>query len=349
MGKQSTPKPPDYTEAAERTAQGNIDQINAQTEANRPDQYTPWGSSTWDKDAQGNWTQNINLTPEQQASLDSQMRIGQQRSDLAESMFGRSQQEFGSPMDWDQFGEYQSNLGTGDEARQQAIDEMYEQATSRLDPRMAQSREMQEAQLRNQGLKPGDEAYDYQMARVGENETDAYNQAMYSAIQHGGAEGSRVFGMNKDSAAFGNQVRQAQIAEDMQKRGFSLNEINAILSGQQIAMPNMPGFSQAGVAQGADYTGAARDQYGASMDAFNADQAALNSMMGGAGSMASMFMMSDRRLKRSIKYVGRVLGRRFYRWVYVWGVPGFGVIADENPDMIAGYVGKYAYVDMRKL
>ena len=349
MGKKSTPKPPDYEQAAERTAQGNIDLVNAQTEANRPDQYTPWGSSTWNQDGQGNWTQNISLSPEQQQALNDQLNIQQWRSGLASDMFGRSAEEYGDPMNWDQFDAYQKDLGTGDQARQQAIDEMYNQATSRLDPRMEQTKEMVEAQLRNQGLKPGDEAYDYAMARQAESETDAYNQAMFSAIQHGGQEGSRVFGMNKDSASFANQVRQAQITEEMQKRGFTLNEINAILSGQQVAMPGMPGFNSAERAQGADYMGAADRQYGASMDAFNADQAAMNSLMGGVGQGASIFMMSDRRLKESIEYVGKVLGRKFYRWTYLWGEEGCGVIADENPDMIAGYVGDFAFVDMRKL
>jgi SOS response regulatory protein OraA/RecX len=35
------------------------------------------------------------------------------------------------------------------------------------------------------------------------------------------------------SANYQNQLRQQQIAEDMQRRGYSLNEINAILTGQQ--------------------------------------------------------------------------------------------------------------------
>lgn len=349
MGKKSTPPPPDYTAAAEATAAGNKELVQEQTRANRPDQFTPWGSNTWQEGEDGRWTQNIELTPQQQQALQSQFDITQGRSNLAQNMFGRVGEEYGDLMNWDQFGDYKKDLGTGDEARQSAIDAMYGQATSRLDPRMAQAKEDMEAQLRGQGLRPGDEAYDYAMARQNEAETDAYNQAMFSAIQKGGAEGSRVFDMNKQSAAFDNQVRQSQIAEEMQKRGFSLNEINAILSGQQIAMPGMPSFSQAGVSQAADYMGAAQNQYSADMDAFNADQAAMNSMMSGAGSMASMFMMSDRRLKRDLVHLFSFRGRDIYKWTYLWGTPGIGVIADENPDMIAGYVDGYAYVDMRRL
>lgn len=290
MGKDA-PDAPDYEAAAERTAEGNLQLLDQQTRANRPTQITPWGTSSWVEEGDGNWTQRIELTPEQQNALQSQLNVGQYRSNLAENMLERVGQEFGDVMDWGQFDEYAKDLGTGDEARQEAIDASYGQATSRLDRRFGNRREQAEAALRNQGLRPGDEAYDNAMMDLGEVENDAYNQAMYSAIREGGAEGSRVFGMNRDSAAFGNQVRQAQIAEEMQRRGFTLNEINSILTGQQIGMPSMPGFNQAGRGQGADYTGAARDAYGAELDAFNADNAFLNSLMGGAGSAASAYFL----------------------------------------------------------
>ena len=46
MGKGSS-KAPDYAGAAEKTAQGNMEMLRYQTDANRPSMYTPWGSSTW--------------------------------------------------------------------------------------------------------------------------------------------------------------------------------------------------------------------------------------------------------------------------------------------------------------
>lgn len=332
MGKKATPAPPDYRAAAEETAEGNLAAINAQTEANRPNQVTPWGTSSWAQDAEGRWTQNISLTPEQQQALQSQFNIGQSRSGLAEDMFGRVGDELGGPMDWSQFNEYQSDIGTGDDARQEAIDAMYGQATSRLDSRMEMGQDSLESQLRNQGLNPGDKAYDDQLQMFRESETDAYNQAMFESIRHGGSEGSRVFGMNRDSAAFGNQVRQAQISEEMQRRGFSLNEINALLTGQQINTPNMPGFAQAGAAPGPDYVGAADRGYQADLDSFNAEQSWANSLMSGAGSAASAyFMFSDRRLKSDIHHIGECRGHRIYSWKWVWGGTGVGVMADEVP------------------
>lgn len=46
-GKSDAPAPPDYTAAAQATAAGNLAMAKAATEANRVNQYTPWGSSTW--------------------------------------------------------------------------------------------------------------------------------------------------------------------------------------------------------------------------------------------------------------------------------------------------------------
>ncbi len=43
----SPPPPPNYTGAAEATAAGNLEAARSATQANRPDEYTPYGSRTW--------------------------------------------------------------------------------------------------------------------------------------------------------------------------------------------------------------------------------------------------------------------------------------------------------------
>jgi hypothetical protein len=261
-------------------------------------------------------------------------------------MFDRVQDEFGGFMDWDQFGPQAEGLGRGDYYQDEAGDALYNRATSRLDPRWEQKNEALESQLRNQGLRPGDEAYDRAIEEQGFQETDAYNQAQWQATAGAGAEGGRMQGMDRNAIAMNQTLRQQQIAEVMQQRGFTLNEINAILTGQQIGMPSMPGFNTAGVAQGADLTGAARDSYSAEMDAFSAQQAMTQSVLNaGAGAMS----MCDARLKRCIEFVGEFLGRKLYRWVYIWGSEGFGVLAYENPDMVVGTINGYAVVDYRRI
>lgn len=345
MGK-SAPPPPDYEAAAEQTAAGNLEMLELQTRANRPNQITPWGEVLWEEGDAGDWTQNITLAPEQQAALDAQLGLQQQRSELAGGMMDRVQAEFGDVMDWTQFTELAGPIGGGAGYYDQAEEALYGRARTRLDPRYEAKREQTESQLRNQGLRPGDEAYDRQMSFLGQEEDDAYLQAQYQATIGAGAEASRMQGQDLQAANYQNQIRQQQIAEMMQQRGFSLNEINAIIYGQQVGMPDQPGFNQAGVVEGADYTGAAQDTYSADMDAFNAQQAMTQSVMNAAGGAMSM---SDIRLKKNIRFVGEVFGRRWHKWDWKSGGTGFGILAHENPDMVAGDIDGYMMVDYRRI
>lgn len=86
----SPPPAPDYRGAAEQTAAGNLQLLNAQTVANRPNQVTPWGTSTWSKtptfdnsgytqamsdwsakNSQGTWVPGTEATSRWQGSGDS--------------------------------------------------------------------------------------------------------------------------------------------------------------------------------------------------------------------------------------------------------------------------------------
>jgi hypothetical protein len=253
-------------------------------------------------------------------------------------------------MDWSQFGDFQKLEGNPDDIRKSVSDTMYKQATSRLDPQWQQQQEQTISQLRNQGLKPGDKAYDTAMDNMNRQKTDAYNQANYSSITGGGAEAQREQQMAGTAAGFNNTTRQAQIAEDMQKRGFSLNEINAILSGQQVGMPSAPGFTNAGVAQGVNYSGAAASQYQAATDAANIQNAGMNSLMSGIGGAAgTAAMMSDIKLKRFITYLFTSAGRHFYAWRWVWGGTGTGVLAQENLDIAVPHPSGFLAVDYGRI
>ncbi len=197
-----------------------------------------------------------------------------------------------------------------------AEDAIYNKWSNRQEPRMQQEADRLRTQLYNSGLKEGDQAYDAEMQKLRETQNDARESAQYGATIGSGAEGSRMFGMDttargqqfgeeQASGAFANQaanqvfgqemqgagyqntLRQQQISEEMQKRGFSLNEINAILTGQQVGMPTMPGFNTASAAQPVQSLAAAGMTGQSQLDAFNAQNAGMNSLMGGLGSMAT--------------------------------------------------------------
>jgi len=331
----STPDAPDYKGAAEATAASDKEMLDLQTRANRVNQNTPWGSQSWTED-NGEWTQNTTLNPESQRALDAQLGLIGDRSELGGSMMNRAKDEFGEKMDWSKL----SDVTGGAEARQRAEDAIYGRASSRLDPQWEQRTSETEAKLAAQGLRPGDPAYDKAMENLGRERTDAYQQATYGSIMGGGQEASRQYGLESTE-------RNRQIAEEMQKRGFSLNEINALISGQQVGMPSMPGYNEAGRAAGVDYTGAAQNQYGAAQDAASAKNAAMQGLMSGAGTMA---MMSDRRLKRNIKRIGSFKQHPLYLFQYVWGTWAVGVMADEvNKDAVTRLPNGYDMVDLTRV
>ena len=84
-----TPVPPDYKAAAESTTASNLALLEQQTKNNRPDQNTPWGNSSWTKDAGGNWTQNLLLKPAEQDQLDAQRSLQLSQTNTATGLLGR--------------------------------------------------------------------------------------------------------------------------------------------------------------------------------------------------------------------------------------------------------------------
>jgi hypothetical protein len=422
MGKKSAPPPPDYVGAANQQSQANQQLATQQTWAQRPDETNPWGNVSWDTatdvdPATGQkitkWNQTTTLDPRLEGALQSQFALQQGRSDLGASLLPRTQQEFGSPMDWGQLtdragavqagnlrpttnafgfggGQVQRGLdfggvqGVDDGAttRGRAEDAIYKSATSRLDPQWQQRQQSMESDLANRGISMNSEAYTRAMGDFDRSRNDAYNQAQMSAVTGGGAEAQRDFsmdlglrqqqvgeigqqgtfrnaatgqdfsqGMGRQQQAFGqqqqaqgqnfqqqmassqyqNQVRQQELAEAMQKRGFSLNEINALMTGQQVQMPNFGGGGgSAAGAQGADLVGALQNQYGADLNKSSQQNAQSQQWMQGAGALAAMYF-SDRRVKRIGKRVGtHPRGFGIYRFRYI-GERGMriGVIAQE--------------------
>lgn len=160
------------------------------------------------------------------------------------------------------------------------------------------------------------------------------------------------FGMGLQSANFQNQLRQQAIAEEAQRRGMSLNEMNALLSGQQVSMPTFPGFNTANRSETPNILGATQMGYDAQLGAYNAQQAQSANTMGGLfqlGAAAMPYMFSDRRLKSNIKRVGEhPMGVGIYEYTMM-GMPQRGVIAQEvqavRPDLVKRHASGYLMVN----
>jgi hypothetical protein len=195
------------------------------------------------------------------------------RSNAALGMLDQATSALQRPMNWSNLPARQNLQNTAGGWRQTAQDAVTELQQPYLDRR----RSMSNTQLANQGITRGSEAWRDQQMQLGDEEARANLQAIGSGRQ----EADMLFGQDLQSAQFGNQNRQQAISEQMMRRNQPLNELNALLTGQQVQSPQMPGFQPAGRAPGADLLGAANSQYDSSMDAYNAQQAGLTSTMAG--------------------------------------------------------------------
>lgn len=375
-----------------------------------------------------NWTQNTTLTPATQRALESQQQMQQGRSDIANSMMSRVASTMSAPINtaglqgwgkrYDGVGpmtsgfamntpttteKLQTSLGRTPEYIKSSGDALYNQATSRLDPRFNQAQSDLDSRLANQGITRGSSAYDRAQNNMSLQRNDAYQSAMNSATTQSAADATRVqnmdltagmFGNNAQNqvfnqnltanqfrntsigqsntaqnqaftqtnanAAYDNNLRIAQFNMQQQQRLQELNEMNALMTGQQVSMPSMPQFSMATPYGGANYTGAANAQGQYDMNTYNANNAASSGLtsglfqLGGSAMMASA-MMSDSRLKRVVQKLGKLAnGLSVYRFKYL-GMPGthVGVMAQEvahvRPDCVVKTGSGYLAVDYDKL
>jgi hypothetical protein len=135
------------------------------------------------------------------------------------------------------------------------------------------------------GLPMGSEAYNRAKAQL----ANQFAQQDKGLLAQSLAEGRADVGSQ-------TALRQQAIAEEAQRRGMSLNELNALLSGTQVSMPQMPGQpnTTAGVSQAPNLLGAAgmQGQYG--LNAAQTNQAApgfdWGSAVGGIATAAGIVM-----------------------------------------------------------
>lgn len=96
--------------------------------------------------------------------------------------------------------------------------------------------------------------------------------------------------MQINAGGFNQQLRQQEIAEMLAKRGVPLNELNALLTGQQVQTPQMPTFNTASKSETPQLLGAAQNQYSAALGASNAQNAATGNMIGGIAEIGAGLM-----------------------------------------------------------
>lgn len=267
----------------------------------------------------------------------------------AESMFGmESQYRDQATGEQDRMGDFWNQAtqqrfgieqGMGDFANQAALGQMGADLAARMGEgnlRTAQG------QLGNQAAQIANQAAMGNWNMQNQAQQQAWNQQR------------QQLGYNTDQAyrenALANQLRSQGMNESMQQRAYRLNELNSLLSGQQVNAPSFNSFAQQGQTSGPDYLGAAGTQYEADMGQYGANQAMWNSLMGGVGQGVGMMgMFSDRRLKRNIQKIAEIDGVNWYEFDYIWGEHAVGVMADEVPHAASMHPSGYLMVDYSKI
>lgn len=199
----------------------------------------------------------------------------------------------------------------------------------------------------------------------------AYNQNLGAAQfgnqalgQAAGLDINRMNAMNQAAGQafnFGSQYadqmarqRQQAIAEEQLRRAMPLNEMNALLTGQQVGMPQMPSFSQAQRSETPQLLNATNMGYQAQLAQSNAQNAGMDNLLGAAtslGGAAMPFMFSDARLKTDIRKIGEVAaGISLYRYRWVGSkIESEGVLAQEvqqvRPDLVRKHASGYLQVN----
>jgi hypothetical protein len=273
----SAPAAPDYRAAAQETAAGNLDAARAATAANRVNQVTPYGNLDYTitgEDPYGNptWTARTSLSDTGQQLLNNQNAASLGLGSAITSQLGQVQDVMGRGFNPNtpaiQYGGQAPTLGQVGQAGQAqgmgnaptlqtGLDyqgmEGWDKATAllnqRLQPQIQQSEERLQAQLANQGIVAGTEAYNRAMQQQGQKTNDLLTQAQLA----GQNVQQNLFGQALQGGSFANQAmlgqNQAQLGNVAQSnQALQQNYANQLAANQQnnAAMQQMFANQQSG-------------------------------------------------------------------------------------------------------
>ena len=258
----SAPAAPNYAAAAQETAQGNLDAARAATAANRVNQVTPYGNLDYTitgEDPYGNptWTARTSLSDVGQQLLNNQNAASLGLGSAITSQLGQVQDVMGRGFNPNtpaiQYGGQAPTLGQVGQAGQAqgmgnaptlqtGLDyqgmEGWDKATAllnqRLQPQIQQSEERLQAQLANQGIVAGTEAYNRAMQQQGQKTNDLLTQAQLA----GQNVQQNLFGQALQGGSFANQAmlgqNQAQLGNVAQSnQALQQNYANQLAAQQQ--------------------------------------------------------------------------------------------------------------------
>lgn len=326
MGKSAPKAPAAPDPVALSNAQSTSNIATAQTEAalNRVNQITPQGNLTYTipdpKNAPNSWTATQTLSPAEQHLYDlstaAQGVYGQTALNQLNSVSGAlssPMQTPGSP--YDAYNAYQKAASQPFNTDYSSVRDQYLQSQYQLQqPEWDRQRSSMQAQLANQGIAQGSDAWNNAMRQTEDNISRSQAQILSGATQNVGQAIQQGLELRQEplteasqaAGLYGTGIQQAQGLREM-----PLNEASALLSGSQVQGPNYVNSAQAQVSP-TNMLGAYQLQQNALQNEYNAKMQAYQGAMGGMGSIvgqlgaAGIMAASDERLKTDIHQVGEL-------------------------------------------
>lgn len=314
----SSPAAPDPWETASAQSQWNTTTAATQQAMNMTDQTTPWGSSTYDQTgmqtiigADGKpiqvpkYSQTTTLSPEQQAIFEQTQDAQGNLAGLAVEQSDFMRDYLSKPFEFD-----------NSDAEQWA----YDLASPRILGQQQQNEATLRTTLANKGIREGSPAWNAEMARMTNANTDQINQLTLTG-------------------------RGQAFTEALAERNQPIQELSALMSGSQVAMPTFGATPQTGVG-GVDYTGLVNNKFKAETSQANAMNGGLFGLLG-----TGLSLFSDPRLKMNVQRVGKTdAGVPIYTYQYVWGGPvQMGVMATDVPEAAEMDPSGFLRVDYSKV
>jgi hypothetical protein len=202
-----------YVQAAQATTAGNIAGAQQATAANRVNQSTPYANLQYQQtgtDAYGNpiWSANQSLNPQFQGSL----------GNIAQNVQQTTQNAF-NPTNLPSMG-----INPGEE---------YSSAIMRrLQPQVAMQQKQFDAQMANQGIPPGTEAYSNAKRAFDQQQNDLLTSAQISGIGVGQTANQQAF--NQQLQTYNNPLQQLGAFQSATTPGYVNPAQQAAVSGPDI-------------------------------------------------------------------------------------------------------------------
>lgn len=331
MGKPKAPAAPDPKATAAAQTGTNVTTALANAQLGNVNQYGPDGSVTYRTNGGQSFTdptsgatywipqyeQTTSLSPQQQAIKAQNDKASLNLGTIASEQTNFLRDYLNKPINL-------NNEAT--EAR------LMELGRKRLDPVIAQRDEDLRTRLANQGIKAGSDAYSRELSTAGQTNNDAYTSLLLNG-------------------------RQQAVQEALTERNQPLNEIGALMSGSQVQMPTFGAGTNQPTLPTVDYAGLVNQNYQTQLGQYQSQMAQRQGILGGLfGLGAAGIMASDRRVKKDVKKVGKLMGHNLYEYRYTGerddGRKHVGVMAQEaetkRPDAIRE-IGGVKHVDYGKL